>query len=53
MIKATENYQNLSIGFRDVLADINELIANPAMAINEENYETIFYPSSDYKVTIQ
>lgn len=52
MIKATENYENLSVGFRDVFADINELITNPVMTINEVDYEIIFYLCSDYKVAV-
>jgi len=32
-IKAAENYDNLSTGFKDVFADINNLIDNPVISI--------------------
>ena len=49
-IKAAENYDNLSTGFKDVFVDINNLIADPVISILEEDYEVVFYLCSDYKV---
>ena len=31
VIKASESYETLSVGFRDVFTDINNLIANPVI----------------------
>ena len=42
-IKAEENYNNLSTGFKEVFGEINELIANPIINILEEDYEVVFY----------
>ena len=50
IIRAAENYHNLSEGFADVFAEINELIENPEVTINEEKYTIIFYLCCDYKV---
>ena len=52
-VKAEENYDNLSTGFKDVFADINNLIANPVISILEEDYNVVFYLCSDYKVKFQ
>ena len=52
IIKASESYENLSIGFKDVFADINQLAKNPEITIGAVDYETIFYLCSDYKVTM-
>ena len=52
-IKAAENYENLSTGFKDAFAEINKLIANPVVSIFEEDYEVVFYLCSDYKVKFQ
>ena len=36
--KASENYQNLSTGFKNVFDDINYYIAHSNMKVNEKNY---------------
>ena len=50
VIKASESYETLSVGFRDVFTDINNLIANPVIFIQEVDYEVVFFLCSDYKV---
>ena len=42
-IKAEGNYDNLLTGFKDVFAEINELIANPIINILEEDYEVVLH----------
>ena len=41
IIKAAENYQNLSEGFGDVFKEINELIESPKVTIDGELYSYI------------
>ena len=50
IIKAAENYQDLSEGFGDVFKEINELIESPKVTIDGEIYTAIFYLCCDYKV---
>ena len=50
VIKVKEDYQNISTGFKDIFADINNLISNPVISIQHVDYEVIFYLCSDYKV---
>ena len=50
VIKAPESYETLSVGFRDVFTDINNLIADPVISIQEVDYEVVFFLCSDYKV---
>ena len=42
IIKASDSYENLSIGFKDALADINQLVENLVITIGAVDYETIF-----------
>ena len=51
-IKAAENYQNLSVGFKNIFYEVNRLIQNPELMIDGIIYELEFYLCSDYKVNI-
>ena len=49
-IKASENHDNVALGFRDVFDDINYIIANPNKVVNGKNFTTVICLCSDYKV---
>ena len=51
-IKAAESYENLSIGFKNVFEDINNIVDNPHIMVLGKEYKLLFFLSSDYKVTI-
>ena len=51
-IKATENYENVSVGFANTFNEINQLIYHPTLTINGIDYEVEFFLCSDYKVNI-
>ena len=51
-INAKENYENISIGFKDAIDSINNLIRVPVLIVNEEMYELEFFFVADYKVHI-
>jgi len=50
VIKANETYQNISIGFKDVIDAINSLVHVPVLIIDDEIYELEFFFVADYKV---
>lgn len=52
VIRASESYENLSTGFKDVFRELNELVADPFITINEEAFKLKFYICCDYKVHI-
>ena len=49
-IKAAENYENVSVGFRNIFYEVNRLIENPTLTIDGIIYNLEFYLCSDYKV---
>jgi len=46
-IKATENYENISVGFANAFNEINQLIDNPTLTINGIDYKVEFFLCSD------
>jgi len=51
-MKAEESYDTIAESFKDAFDDINELVANPFVTIDDEQYEVMLYFSCDYKVRI-
>ena len=50
-INAKETYENISVGFKNVIDCINNLIRIPVLIVNEDMYELEFFVA-DYKVAI-
>ena len=50
VMKAEESYENLAKSFQNVFAEINNMVDDPTLTIDQENYKVIFYFCSDYKV---
>ena len=50
VIKGSEDYKHLAIGFKDSFNELNEMIANPALTFEGIRYTLEFFLSADYKV---
>ena len=48
-MKAEESYENLAESFQNVFAEINNMVDDPTLTIDQENYKVIFYFCSDYR----
>ena len=52
VMKADESYVNLAENFTHVFDEINELVKNPIVTIDHQQYKVILYLCCDYKVSL-
>jgi len=53
IMKADENYNNLVQSLAHVFDEINELVKNPTITIDHQQYKVILYLCCDYKVSLK
>ena len=51
VLRTTEDYETISVGFRDCFKSINDLVKNPLINVDGIEYELKFFHSCDYKVS--
>jgi len=52
-MKGDENYSNLAQSFAHVFDEINELVKNPTIIIDHQQYKVILYLCCDYEIRLK